>query len=355
VKPDAELIRKAEQALRRCLSDVPFVQIEELQIEPAIDGQPDMLVRLKLPSGEISMVVDVKQNGQPRFTRDAANQIDHITRNIPNAYGIFAAPYISPKSAEICAQRNIGYVDLAGNCRLSFWPVYIKSRVEKNPFAQKRELRSLYSPSSTRTTTILRVLLENPKHVWKIQELAETAGASLGQTSNVKRQLEDREWLQSGADGFRLTDPVALLSDWSNYYDVKRNRVRDFYSMDPVPEIESKIAEICTKENIEYALTAVAGGTRYAPAVRYQRTTAYISDDAIARIAEALGLKEVPTGPNVRLISPYDQNVFLGSRLIDGVWVASPTQVYLDLRITAGRGEEAAEALLRKEIEPKWR
>jgi len=355
MKLENELIRKTEQALRCCLSDVPFVQIEEFQIQPAVAGEPDMLVRLKLPSGGIDLVVEIKPNGQPRIARVAVDQIDHIIRGLPNAYGVFVAPYISPKSAEICGQRNVGYVDLAGNCRLSFWPVYIRSVGQENPFAQKRDLRSLYSASSIKTATILRVLLDDPKRVWKIQELADMAGASLGQVSNVKKRLEDREWMQSSARGFQLTDPVALLSDWSENYDQKRNKIRDFYSMKSIPEIESDLADVCARENIKYALTGVAGGARYAPAVRYQRTTAYITDDAVYRVAEAIGLKEVPTGANVRLISPYDQNVFYGARLINNVWIASPTQVYLDLRNTAGRGDEAAEALLKKEIEPKWR
>ncbi|MDD3927091.1 MAG: type IV toxin-antitoxin system AbiEi family antitoxin [bacterium] len=356
VKLETELIRKTEQALCRCLSDVSFVKIEELQIEPAvINGQPDMLARLKLPSGETNLVVVVKSNGQPRIARGAVDQIIHVARDVPNAYGVFIAPYISPKSAEICTQQNIGYLDFAGNCRLSFWPVYIKSQGENNPFAQKRGLRSLYSPSSVKTATILRLLLENPKRVWKIRELADTAGVSLGQASNVKRWLEDREWLQPETEGFLLTDPSSLLSDWADNYDSKCNMVRDFYSMKSIPEIESDLAEFCGEESIRYALTGIAGGARYAPAVRYQRTTAYIADYEIDKVATALGLKEVPTGANARLMSPCDENVFYGSQLIKDAWIASPTQVYLDLRNTPGRGEEAAEALLRKEIEPKWR
>jgi len=355
VKSGVELIPEAERALRRCLADVPFVQIEDFQVEPTLSGRPDLLAKLRLPTGEIALVLEVKSNGQPRIARNAVDQIGYMIRDIPNAYGVFVAPYISPRSAEICVQRNIGYLDLAGNCRLSFWPVYVKTAGEKNPFAEKRKLRSLYSPTSVKTTTILRVLLENPKRVWKTRELADAADASLGQVSNVKRQLEDREWLKSETEGFLLTDPVALLADWSGYYDMRCNRIYDFYSMKSIPQIEAELADLCACENIKYALTGFSGGARYAPAVRYQRATAYIADDAVAQVAKALSLKEVPSGANVSLISPYDRNAFHGSRLVDGVCVASPSQVYLDLQSTRGRGEEAAEAVLKGEIEPKWR
>lgn len=357
VQKEVDLIPKVEQALRCCLADVPFVQIEDIQVEHSIGGRrPDLLARLRLPSGQITLVIEVKASGQPRIARDAISQIEYMIRDIPSAYGVFVAPYISPRSADICGQRNIGYVDLAGNCRLSFWPVYIKTTGERNPFAEKRGLKSLYSPTSVKTTIILRILLENPKRVWKTRELATAADASLGQVSSVRRQLEDREWVQSDRGGFQLTDPVALLSDWSKNYDMSRNKARDFYSMKSVPEIETELADLCGKGDIKYALTGFSGGARYAPAVRYQRATAYIADDdALARVAMGLGLKEVPSGANVSLISPCDRNVFYGSRHIDGAWIASPTQVYLDLQSTRGRGEEAAEALLREEIEPKWR
>lgn len=350
-----DLMQEVERVLRSCLADVPFVQIEDTQTEPAIDGKPDMLLRLRLPNGSITLVLEVKSNGQPRFARNALNQLEFLIRDIPNAYGIFVAPYISQDVAELCYQRNIGYLDLAGNSRLSFWPVYIKTSGAGNPYAMTRELRSLYSPTSKKTTTILRFLLENPKRIWRIQELANAAKTSLGQMSNVKKQLENREWLQSDTKGFWLTDPVELLTDWSRNYELKRNKISDFYSMKSIPLIETELADLCARENIKYALTGFSGGARYAPVVRYQRASAYIADDAVNRVAVALGLKEVSSGANVSLISPYDPIVFHGLRCIDGACIASPTQVYLDLQSIHGRGEEAAAALLKKEIEPQWR
>ena len=282
-------------------------------------------------------------------------QIEQYTREIPNAYGVFAAPYISPRSADICAERNIGYMDLAGNCRLSFWPVYIKSISDKNPYAARRELRSLYSPKSIKTTTILRVLLESPKRVWRTQELAQQAGASLGQVASVKKQLEDREWVRSGPEGFQLTNPAALLSEWSEIYDIQQNRICDFYSLKPIPEIEADLSRFCSREGIRYALTGFSGGARYAPAVRYQRATAYIADEETNRVADALGLKPVPSGANASLIAPYDDSLLHGSRLVNGECIVSPNQAYLDLRSLHARGEEAAEALLREAIAPPWR
>jgi len=46
--------------------------------------------------------------------------------------------------------------------------------------------------------------------------------------------------------------------------------------------------------------------------------------------------------------------VFYGSRVIDGIRVASPIQIYLDLFGFRGRGEEADNALLDQVIRPTW-
>jgi hypothetical protein len=51
---------------------------------------------------------------------------------------------------------------------------------------------------------------------------------------------------------------------------------------------------------------------------------------------------------------PYDEGAFYGSRPIKGLRGASPIQVYLDLLTFRGRGEEAAKAILDKEIRPLW-
>jgi len=67
-----------------------------------------------------------------------------------------------------------------------------------------------------------------------------------------------------------------------------------------------------------------------------------------------LNLKEVESGANVMLLGPYDEGVFYGTQVVDDIRIVSPLQIYLDLKGYKGRGEEAAEVLLRDVIKPKW-
>jgi len=185
-----DLENMAEEKLGACLSKIPFLRIEEIKKEPENgDAKPYFLVKLALPEGERYLLVEVKTNGQPRLAREAVNQLLRYRDSFPEAYGVFMAPYISPNAAKICAEEDIGCIDLAGNCRLCFGQVYIEQEGKPNLFSKKRDLRSLYSPKAER---VLRVLLNNPREAWKIVELVDEARVSLGQVSNVKKLLMDR-------------------------------------------------------------------------------------------------------------------------------------------------------------------
>ena len=67
-----------------------------------------------------------------------------------------------------------------------------------------------------------------------------------------------------------------------------------------------------------------------------------------------LDLKEVESGANIMLLGPYDEGVFYGTQVIDDIRIVTPLQIYLDLIGYKGRGEEAAEVMLRDVIKPKW-
>ncbi|MCG6538107.1 MAG: type IV toxin-antitoxin system AbiEi family antitoxin, partial [Syntrophales bacterium LBB04] len=74
----------------------------------------------------------------------------------------------------------------------------------------------------------------------------------------------------------------------------------------------------------------------------------------VESIAKILSLKEVTSGANVTLFIPYDEGVMYGTRQIDGICIASPVQVYLDLVGLKGRGEEAAQAIMDEVIKRTW-
>jgi hypothetical protein len=343
--------QKARDALVECVQDVPFLKVDPDAAEPKADEtRPDIRIALQLNGDPKYIIAEAKNNGEPRYARQAANQLLRYSRAFPNEYGVFIAPYISPRSAAICREANIGYVDLAGNCHLSFGQIYVHKEGRPNPFTRRRYLRSLYSPKAER---VLRVLLTSGPKEWKVEELANKADVSLGLVSNVKKKLDDQEWIAAESIGFALTDPFALLEEWAQNYNYRRNQVQEFYAMQSVSDFEYELGQVCQREGISYGLTGLSGAARFAPVVRYQRAMAYVDED-LQHLTSRLGIKPVSSGSNVTLLSPYDEGVFYASEELDGSLVVSPVQVYLDLMSYRGRGQEAAEAVRDRVIEAIW-
>lgn len=349
------LMEKARRALDEIIQEVPFARIDSSRLqeqknriteEPFVDG----MVVIKLPEREQILLIETSPSGEPRFARGAVNQLLRYMEKYPGSYGVFMAPYISAKSAEICNSEGVGYADLAGNCRLTFDRVFIKREGRPNQFREKRQLRSLFS---TKATRIIRVLLMHPGRKWKMEYLAREAEVSLGQVFAVKEVLLDKEWVTAEREGIKVAEPALLLKNWADNYIYTRNRIFDYYTMLPLEECEQKLAFFCEDEHIDYGVSGFSGAARYVPSVRYNRIMIYVQGDS-EFLARTLNLKKAESGANVIMMEPYDKGVFYGSALKESIRIVSPVQLYLDLQSVPGRGSEAAERLYEEVIGKGW-
>lgn len=356
--------KQIRETAERVLGSTGICKIEQVVetpgIGPGIKGpaplMPDLIITVRAAVGKpVSLLFAVRSLGQPRFALMVANSFAALEKNEPARwYGIFAAPYISRKTMQICRENGVGCMDLAGNCYLQFNGIYIDIQGKPNPYPARRTLKSLFSPKSAR---VLRALLENPRREWLVQELSREVEVSIGQVSNVKQRLLDYDLVEEatsrGARGFRLKDPKLLLEEWVRNYTYRKNRIANYYSPDDIEEIERKITEYCASKGIGYGFTLTSGADLVAPALRYKRVYAYV-DAPPDELAEALGWKQVSSGWNVSILTPYDDGIFYGRQEAGGRKVVSDTQLYLDLMGYKPRGEEAAEQLLRERLEKKW-
>ena len=341
----------AEAALLSCLTKVPFLKVIDIQKENVEkDAIADLSVTIEFSGGVMQLIAEVKKSGQPRLAREAVNQLLRYKDKISDAYFVFIAPYISPKAADICLSEGIGYLDLSGNCLLSFDKIFIQKRDYPNQFKEKRDLKSLYAPKAER---LLRVLLCNPGKKWKIKELADESGVSLGQASNVKGALLDRELISGERGGLYLKEPAALLREWAENYNYRKHEVHEFYSLKSITDVENALAAYCNNKKIPYALTGFSGAARLSPAVRYKKAMVYVTDLSEESFSQ-LTLKAVKSGGNLLLFNPYDDGVFYGSSKVSEIQVASEIQLYLDLYGFRGRGEEAVEMLYERIVEKAW-
>ena len=349
---EEEILSQGITLLQSNLSGIPFLKNAIVENHYSLlESSYIADVIYSIPGLDYQFILEPKSNGQPRYARDAVNELLLIQNKNPERYGILVAPYISNEAAKICEDANIGHLDLSGNCRLAFKNIFIEKVCQPNKFTAKRELASLYSPKSER---ILRVLLTYPYQPWRTVELAKKAKVSIGLISYVKKQLGDREWIQIGEDGFVLKQPEAMLEEWSKNYSYKKNEITDCYTLSSPVDLEKTVKNFSSANSeITYALTGFSAANYYAPMVRNQRSMIYISvvNDSII---QQLNLKPVASGANISLLKPYDDGVFWDLREVNDVLAVSPIQAFLDLKNYRGRGEEAADAIYKEVIQKQW-
>ncbi|MEO7715425.1 MAG: type IV toxin-antitoxin system AbiEi family antitoxin [Capsulimonas sp.] len=347
---EANVISNAASALQDCLLKIAEGGVD-YNISPSLSSgaRPDIVATF-YREHLITVIAEVKKSGEPKFAREAFYQLERYRREIPGAAPAFIAPYISPQTAQLCRDEKIGYMDLAGNCHLSFPGVYIHVEGQANPFAHSRTLKSLYQPKSER---VLRVLLHHHPRSWRIQKLADEAQVSTGQVHKVKELLLEKEWVTEGSQGITVSRPKELLHEWGAHYHPEKHRQVLRHTLANLAVFEKDFSHLCRHLNRLSAVTSFAAADYYAPHAAYQRVTAYVSGD-LEPLDLALELEHVTSGANIILLAPYDDGVFYGAHDEDGVRIASPVQTYLDLQQAGGRALEAAEILLERVISKQW-
>lgn len=178
-----------------------------------------------------------------------------------------------------------------------------------------------------------------------MQELADACGCSVGQVAKIKAFLSDQAWLDQTVKGIALSHPDELLRSWASVYNKHPITVLSYHTLLPLAEVEQFIG---TQE--QSALTSFAAGARLQNVVNYHVVHAYVSPAMLNTVESELQLHPVEAGANVMLLIPYDDIVFTNTFSINGQRLVSPVQIFLDLMAHRGRGEEMAEAILKREI-----
>jgi hypothetical protein len=343
---------RAGEAVRRLLENVPILQIEGIEAEAVSgDWEPDLIARLLVDGRQHTLICEYKSNGQPRYARSALLELrDYVMQKAPYATPVFMAPYISPAVRQLCEEKDVGYLDLEGNARIAFGGVFIERMVADKPAAEQRELRSLFRPKSAQ---VIRAMLREPGRAWRVTELSEISGVSLGHVSNVRTGLIDREWAHTSEDGLVLSKPDALLDAWRDSYTAPLGERLRFYT---------PLHGNALEDTVRSALRADGGPGRTVFAsfsaanwlAPYGRTGThyFFADEAgLRKLQAALQLAPVSKGENVIVTVPKDLGLLADTiEPAPGAICTSAVQTYLDLSIAGERGAEAAEHLRRERL-----
>ena len=166
-------------------------------------------------------------------------------------------------------------------------------------------------PKSAR---VLRVLLRNPKLVWRVVDLANAAAVSLGHVSNVRTALLNREWAEIVPEGVHLTAPDALLDAWKLAYVPSAEDQLRFYTTLHGSAMENSIRAMFASvaPNANVALASLSAAHWIAPYARTGTQFLYAERSVMDCVRKGLQLTSAAKGENVIIFFPKDQGVFHG-------------------------------------------
>lgn len=333
-------------ALITALKRVPWISQNSIYREPTAndDSRDDFRLLLVLEDRTQTIVGEVKSRGFPKQIRQAAQGLRLRLNSLsPDYMGVIGAPYLSETSRQICAEFELGFIDLAGNCRLVGPGFFVEHLGGEPPKAEKKAFVSIFSPKSAH---VLRALFREPYREWKVADLAEASGVSVGQVSNVRSALINNEWAIGGGVGLTLTQPDALLDAWRSDYKPPKAKLGSYYTALHGAQLEERLREILGDPGVRAMLAGLSASNWIAPYGRAHTTFLYADRRTSALIETKLGLRPVTTGANVE-IKIVEDEAFFCDRLhpAPSIVTTSAVQTYLDLWMLGERGREAADHL----------
>jgi hypothetical protein len=225
-------------------------------------------------------------------------------------------------------------------------------QVEQEPDSPQRATRHL-PPGGVRA--VLAILADSEKQ-WTVRRLHEVADLSVGHAQKILSILEQAGLMASVGSGpssyRRVSEPSALL-DWLGQQPAARPKPLQWathvYGRNGRETLEHAASGL-EIARCDYAVTGMAAATlsELGPTELPKIHMWIDPHQDLATVAQHAGMKRTPRGANVILWSDADGSGRMGSKNIEGIAVASPIRVYLDL-LSLPRGSEVA-ATYRKVI-----
>ena len=267
---------------------------------------------------------------------------------------LLVAESISPGAKDLLKSECVGYYDSGGSLFLPAPGAYLYID-RPPPKTLEKSVRALFS---SRRAQVLHALLVKYQDWFGVTALAQQAMVSPATASQVLTELERFDWLMARGQGpskeRHLREPAALLDAWTKQLAGSRPLpLRRYY----VPGMKAdslvaRIGEVFELHNVQYAVTHEAAAQRYAPFLSNvsQVRARVVSGQNVGVAITDLGARVVNDGANFAVIEAKSSGDLLFREKIDGLWLASPIHIYLDLLRGEGRAKEMAEHFRKERI-----
>jgi hypothetical protein len=355
---EQQLITRFLDALR----ELPEVEAELGRWEPIgmhDDRGYDAQVDLHVAGKSFVLLLEAKKAVFPRDVRQVIWQLRAASHGKPAGRGgkplsFLVAESISPGAKELLRSERVGYYDSGGSLYLPAPGAYLY--VDKPPpKALAKSVRTLFTG---RRAQVLHALLAQHQSWFGVTELAQQAKVSPATASQVLTELERFDWLEARGQGPSkeryLREPAALLNAWvKELATIRQPTLRRYYvAGTKIDALVARIGQVFDAHDVQYAVSHEAAAQRYAPFlsnVSQVRVRVLIGANADAAIGD-LDARVVNEGANLGVIEAKSSGELLFRERVDGLWLASPIQIYLDLLRGEGRSKEMAEHFRKERI-----
>lgn len=333
----------AVAAIRERLPSTWSVSVErELRLG---DRHIDAVLTVRAADGkEVVLVTEVKRLPRPSDVSAIRERLAPLIAGRPGSVGLVVAQYLSPSVRKRLADAELSYTDATGNTlvRTESPAVFLSDHgTDKDPWrGPGRPLGNLRGEPAAK---VVRALLDIAGP-WGVRNLIDTSAASTGSVYRVVEFLEAEDLAVRESKGrISIPDWKALLRRWSaDYTFLHTNRITRWIAPRGVPHLLERMRRSAIDS---YALTGSVAAGAWAPYAPARSAMIYTSDSENA--AAAWDLRPTDVGANVLIAQPAFQ-VALERTVValDGLSIAAPAQVAVDLMTGPGRAPAEAEELI---------
>lgn len=347
------LLERFLQALR----ELPDVHIEHEVREPVLPAhrRTGTEIQLSIAGKTVCLLVETRKAAYPRDVRQLLWQFKELRQTYqPGIQPLLVTEALSPGAKELLQAERVGYYDSGGSLFLPTPGAYV--HIDRPP--PKVVEKSMRSMFSGRRAQVLHALLHRHQDWFGVTELAERAGVASSTASDVLSELERFDWLESRGQGpgkeRHLLQPGELLDAWARQLAVARAPALHRYYLPGLKTnaLLERLGETLGAYGLAYAVSHEAAAQRYAPflsSISQVRLRMVPGADVDAALAQ-LDARPVTEGANLALIDAKSGGELLFREWVDGVWLAGPVQVYLDLLRGEGRARDMAEHLRQERL-----
>lgn len=333
-------------------------------LRAAIAAAPDAVVTTDKRD---SVTVDTDRRQLAIFSRpqaglDAAEAAQVLAGQTPaNAVGIVVASSIPHRLRNALESAGLSWVDGRGAIHLT-WPgtlVHIE-RAGHSRHGVPDTTDSL-GPTSIRA---VQVMLSDPEQGWTVSRLARRASVSTGQAHKVFQILERNQLIDVSGSGpqtrRRIADRDTTL-DWLLALERRKrkpNAVRTYVYGRSTRDVLQRFDALARDAAAGYAVTAAAAAeilgmpVLTAVDVSHIRVTGASTTDILHLLGlDNLSAEEGGRGSNLELWSDVGELGTWDTTEVNGIHVAPPVRVWLDLARLGGREADAAQTYREQLIE----